>query len=109
MTLDVAALASSILGSFKASFNTQWPEVENYAIGESQKLAHSLLQITTLRLSNQISTGECSVLLEMQKNATRNVLLAIEGIGLVAVETAINGALAAVQSAVNGAIGFALL
>jgi hypothetical protein len=47
--------------------------------------------------------------MEMQKNAARMVLLAIEGLGILAVEAAINAALAVVKEAVNGALDFALL
>jgi len=109
MALDVGVLGGSILGAFKSSFTTQWPQIETYAEGESERLAHSLVQITTLRVNNKITDGECSVMLEMQKNATRTVFLALEGLSLILVETAINAALTAVQTAVNSAIGFALL
>jgi hypothetical protein len=109
MALNVEQLSNSILDAMRGVLNDRWPQLQDYATGESKKLAHSLLQIATLRLSDQITEGECSVLLEMQKNATRSVLLAIEGMGLILVEMTINAALAAVKTAVNSAIGFALL
>lgn len=109
MPLNVDALASSILGAMKGVFDDKWPDIKDYAEGESKKLAHTLVQITTLRLSGQISEGEGSILLEMQKNAIRAVLLALQGMGLILVEMAINAALNAVRDVVNTAIGFALL
>lgn len=109
MPLDVADLARSILSAMKGVFDEKWPDIKDYASAESEKLALSLEQITTLRLTNQISDGECSVLLEMQKNATRSVLLVLKGMGLILVEMAINTALFAVRDIVNAAIGFPLL
>lgn len=109
MALNPQLMSASILDAMKGVFQNRWPEVKTYAMGESNKLAHSLVQISELRLTGQISEGECSVLLEMQKNSMRAVLLAIEGMGMIMVEMAINAALGAVRDAVNGAIGFGLL
>jgi hypothetical protein len=109
MAVNVDTLATSILTAMKGVLDERWPDIKDYAGGESQKLAHSLVQIATLRATGQITEGECSVMLEMQKNATRTVLLAVEGMGLIMVEMAINAALAAVKGVVNDAIGFALL
>jgi len=39
----------------------------------------------------------------------RNVLLTIEGIGLLAIEAAINAAVSVISTAVDKAVGFALL
>jgi hypothetical protein len=109
MPLNVDELATSIFGAMKGVFDEKWPEIRDYAEGESKKLAQTLVQITTLRLSGQISAGEGAILLEMQKNATRAVLLALQGMGLILVEMAVNAALNAVKEIVNTAIGFALL
>lgn len=109
MSLDVGQLAGGILGAFEGAFADQWPKVRDFATGEAQKLAVSMVQITGLYATHQISEAEASVLLEMQRNATRTVLLAIEGMGIITVEMAINAALDVVKDAVNGAIGFALL
>jgi len=45
----------------------------------------------------------------MQKNATRMVLMTIEGLGVLSAEAAINSALSAVKDNVNQEIGFTLL
>jgi hypothetical protein len=45
----------------------------------------------------------------MQKLASQNVLLTLQGLSLLAVEAAINAALGVIKTAVNTAIGFALL
>jgi hypothetical protein len=107
--LKPAELAKAIVAAMKGSFGQQWPKVKDFAEGEGKKLATSLAQITKLKLTGQITEGESSVLFEMQKNATRAVLLAIEGMGIIAVEQAINAAIDALRGTVNTAIGFALL
>jgi hypothetical protein len=109
MALDVDSLASGILTAMKGVFQNKWPELKGYAGGEAKKMAHSLTQIAALKASGQINEGEASILLEMQRNATRQVFLTIEGMGLLLVEQAINAALEAVKGVVNNAIGFALL
>jgi hypothetical protein len=45
----------------------------------------------------------------MQKNAMRSVMLAVEGLGIIAVEAAINSALGVVRKTVNTALGWPLL
>ena len=109
MGLNVDSLASDILTAMKGVFNTKWPELKGYAGGEAQKLAYSLIQIAELKVHGTISEGEASILLEMQKNATRQVFLTVEGMGLLLVEQAVNAALRVVADVINGAIGFALL
>jgi len=47
--------------------------------------------------------------LSIEKHATETALLTVEGLGIVAAESAINAALGAVTTLVNTAVGFALL
>lgn len=107
--LSAADLTKAIVAAMKGVLANNWPKLRDYSTGEAKKLAASLVQIETLKATDQISEAECSVLLEMQKNSTRAVLLAVKGMGLLTVEEALNAALAAVQTTVNAAIGFALI
>ena len=59
--------------------------------------------------AGQINQAQAVLLLDMQKSASRSVLLALQGLALLAVEAAINAALGVVKTAVNTAIGFALI
>ncbi len=45
----------------------------------------------------------------MQLNASKAVLLTIEGIGLLAAEAAVNAVLDVIKDSVNTALGFAIL
>ena len=85
------------------------PGIRSYTEGEFKKLAQTLATIEVSRAQNQISDEEARILVEMQKGASRAVLLTTAGLEVVVVERAINAALGAVKSAVNTALGFALL
>ena len=107
--IDVQKILTSMIGAAKGVFGQKWPGIKNYAEAEFEKLSRTLLQIEVLRLGNQISEGEASVLFEMQKNTARAVMLALEGMSLLLVEGAINAALKVVKDTVNTALGFVLL
>jgi hypothetical protein len=109
MALNVNELMGPMLEAVTGVFGKRWPKMRDYAEGETRKLAESLAQIAQLRVSQEISEDEARVLLEMQKNTARAVLLAVEGMGLLLAEQAINAALAAVRGTVNGALRFPLL
>ena len=109
MSIDVGAIVTAMVAAGKASLKTSWPKVREYVSAESQKMATTFAQIEALTLAGKINQAEASVLFEMQKNASRAVLLSVKGMGLIAVEMAINAAIDAVRGSVNGALGFALL
>jgi|SRR5688572_10836476 len=108
-TIDVTQVFSSMLGAAKATLGAKWPKVKDFAEAEFEKLARTLAQIETLKVTGQITEAEASVLLQMQKNTARAVMLTLEGMSLLLVEQAINSALAMVRDTVNGAVGFALI
>jgi hypothetical protein len=108
-SIDVQEVFTSMVGAAKGVFDKKWPSIKDFAEAEFEKLARTFAQIETLKLSNQISAGEASVLFEMQKNTARAVMLALEGMSLLLVEAAINAALAAVRDTINKALKFALL
>ncbi len=109
MALDVGALAQSILGAMKGVLDAKWPTIKDYASDQATQLAKTLVKIEAEKIAGQITAADASVLLEMQKNAARQVFLAVEGMGELLVEQALNAGLAAVRDAVNKAIGIALL
>ena len=108
-SISASAIATPMIAAMKGVVGERWPHIKDYAEGESKKLANSLAQIVKLRVTGQITNEECYLLLEMQKNTARTVLLALEGMALLLVEEAINAALKAVRDVVNSAIGFTFL
>jgi hypothetical protein len=87
----------------------QWRDAGVYAEGEFRKLAQTVTTIASLRARRRITRPQAELLLEMQHNAMRSVLLTVEGIGILAAEAAINAALGAARDTLNRAIGWRLL
>ncbi|MHC5056085.1 MAG: hypothetical protein ACYTKD_15375 [Planctomycetota bacterium] len=109
MSLDLSSLADEMKAAAANALKTKWGEVKKYAATEFKKLGESLLMLERMKLAGELHEDEARLYLDIQKNALRAVILAVEGIGLVAAENAINAALGAVRNAVNKALGFPLL
>lgn len=109
MALDVSTLLSSMLTAAEGSLKQAWTTAAPFAKTQFTNIAQQIVDIETQLIAGSIDQAQATLLLDMQKNASRAALLAVEGIGLLAAQNAINAALAAVATAVNGALGFALL
>ena len=109
MPLDVQDIAQQMIAAAAGQFKKQWPDVKSYAESEFQKLAHTIVFIGEQRVAGKIDETESTLLLDMQKNASRAVFLTIKGIGLLTAEAAINAAFDVVRTAVNSALGLTLL
>jgi len=107
--LKVDDLVKRMLAAAAGPLEDQWPDAKAYAELEFTKLAQTLLMIQTNYALGQINKTEARLLIDIQRNAMRSVLLTIQGLGAIAVEQAINAALKTVRDAVNAAIGFALI
>jgi hypothetical protein len=109
MALNVGKLVNKMFKAFEKSLVDKWPEVKDYAEAEAKKIAESLVMIEKLYLSDQINEEQAKLHIQIQQNATRMVLLTIEGLGIIAVEQAINAALDVLRDTVNRALDFSLL
>ena len=109
MALNIEQLVAAIVGAVKPVLQKDWQEAEPFAKTEAAKIAHTLANIADLRASGQINDAQAQALLEMQKQASQAVFTAVEGIGVIAAQNAINAALAAVRTAVNDLLPFKLL
>ncbi|MCG8612476.1 MAG: hypothetical protein MI864_18315 [Pseudomonadales bacterium] len=109
MSLNASELASKMFEAFSGKLSEKWPDVKDYAEAESKKLAENFVLIEKLTATNEITEEQAKLHHEIQKNATRSVLLTVEGLGLLAVEQAINAAMDVLKETVNGALDFALL
>lgn len=107
--IDLKAVASDIAAVLSQELGSGADKVQSYARSEGEKLAVSLAQIGELRAKNVINDEEMRLHLNIQKNATRAILMAIQGISIIAAERAINAALKVVAGALNTALGVDLL
>ena len=109
MSISVGNIIGPMLEAMETTFDNQWPKIQGFAESETKKLAETLAQISRLFVEGRISQVEAGVLLEIQKNTARTVMLTVEGMGLILVEAAINSALDAVSSVINTALGFSFI
>lgn len=107
--LNVGDLAKKMIEAMKGVLTNQWKVAKDYAEMEGKKLAQTLVNITKWRVANTITDEDAKGLLQMQANASKAVLLALAGIGLIAAQRAIQAALDVVKGAVNTAIGIPLI
>lgn len=109
MALDIGQLAKDMFNAAFPILKADAPEIENFAVGEFQKIAQQLATIELSLAKQEINTEQGQILVEMQKSASRVVLLTAKGLSLLTVEKALNAAIDAVKSAVNAAAGIAFL
>jgi hypothetical protein len=109
MALDLESLAASMLTAAKGPLEADWKTAQPYAKTQFTNIAQQIVDIEAQLAAGTINQAQASLLLDMQKNASRAVLLTVEGIGILAAQDAINAALGAVATAVNGALKFPLL
>ena len=109
MALRASTLVKEMLAAAKGEVAERWPDVKVYAEAEAKKLAQTLVMIEKLKVSGRISKKQAELLLDMQKQTSRVVLLTIEGLSLLAAEAAVNAAMKAIRDAVNDAIGWRLI
>lgn len=109
MALDTSALVQDMLSAAKDNLGKFWKQAKPFAENESLNMANKLLLIEKLKLEGKISKEEALLHIEIQKSTFRTVLLAIKGLGLIAVEGTINAALGSIAKVVNKALGWGLL
>ncbi len=110
-SLKISDLLNNMAAAAKKSLAKKWPEIQNLATSSFKALAQNLVDIEAMRQepSPSISEEQANLLIGMQKNTVKMVLLSEEGLGLLAAEAAINAALDSIKDVVNKAIGFAIL
>ena len=99
--LDVGAVAGDAAAAMLGVLKKSGADIKQFAEAEARKIATSMAEIAALRASGVIGDEEARLHLDIQKNASRAVLMAIKGIGIIAAEQAINAAFDVVRSALN--------
>jgi hypothetical protein len=103
--LNIDQLLQAMLKAAAPPLQKAWPNMKDYAATEFQKYLIQVQHIQEMKAQGTVSEDQAHFLLDMQKNSMRSVLLTSEGLGLLAVEAAINAALDAVRDTINTAIG----
>lgn len=106
---DFKSLVDTMTSAAGDSLKEKWPVVKDLATTSIQTLASNVLHIKEMQVTGGITPEQANLLFGMQKNALKTVLLAEEGIGLLAAEGAINAVMDSIRGIVNASLGFALV
>jgi len=109
MALNTNELLEQMTKALKDNLSEHWPAIRDLATSEVKKLAQNMADIEAMKIAGTISEEQARLQLNIQKNSLKTVLLTEKGLGLLAVEAAINAALGVVSAAVNKAIGWSIL
>jgi hypothetical protein len=107
--LDIPKLVRTMTRAALGVLKSEWPGARAYAETEFRKLGETVKLIAEETAQGNITAEEATLLLDMQKNAMRSVLLTVQGIGLLAAEQAINAAFDAARAPINAAVGWAIV
>jgi hypothetical protein len=83
-------------------------KAKDYGKAEADKIAQTAVLLATGIKKGTIDLDEARLVLDVQKNASRSILLTITGLGIVAVENAINAALTVLKQGIETATGIVL-
>lgn len=83
-------------------------KAKKFGKAEADKLARTAVMLAKGVAKGEIDKGEAQLILDVQKNAARSVLLTIEGLGILAVERSINAAMDVLKATIQKVIKVAL-
>ncbi len=109
MPLNIGTLATNMLTAAQGPLKADWKKAQPFAQTQFKNIAQQIVDIEAQLAAGTINQQQADLLLDMQKNASRAALLAVEGIGMLAAQDAINSALGAVKNLVNDALHFSLI
>ena len=109
MALNVEKIGLDMFNAAFPILRKRAPTIKAFAQGEFRKIAVQLVTIEGELARGRITREQAAILVEMQKSASRAVLLSAKGLSLLVVEQALNAALDVVRKAVNTAVGIKLL
>ena len=104
--MDFSSLLPDMLNAAKAPLAKEWTKAKPYAEQQLQSFIQSIERIVLLKEDGSISEEQAKLLISMHKRSMITVLLTVKGLGLLAIESAINAALGVARDTINTAIGW---
>ncbi len=83
-------------------------KAKEFGRAEADKMARTALMLAEGVAKGTIDKEEAQLILDVQRNASRSVLLTIKGLGIIAVENAVNAAMEVLLGAIKKTLGVAL-
>jgi hypothetical protein len=109
MSLDVNELARTMLGAARDAVSDRWPQIQDLAEVEFQRLAASIADTGRLAVEGKITEARARHIAHMHQISARSILCTVEGLGIHTAEQALTAGIRSVIQVVNGAVKFALL
>lgn len=107
--LNIPELLVQMLDAAKDPIKDHFGEAKDFAQQSFKTILENAELLANKTAAGDITEEQAKILLHMHVAAAQNVLLAIEGIGLLAAQRAINAAINVVKGAVNGLLPVAIL
>jgi|SRR6185312_13090516 len=107
--LDINTMLDNMVSAAKSSLSDKWLGIADAASTPMKNLAQNIADIEKMKINGTITEEKAQLLIDMQKNAIKTVLLTEEGLGLLAAQAAINAITDVLKGTVNKAIGWSLL
>lgn len=104
-SLDIGQVAGDAADAIISILGGQGGDIADYARAEAMKITVATAQIGALRAAGTITDEEAALHLQIQKSASRAVLMAVKGVSIVGAEKAVNAGLSIVTAAVRTALG----
>ncbi len=106
--LDLEALVKEMGKAALPHLKGGAAKAKDFGKAEADKMARTAVMLAEGVAKGTIDKDEAQLVLDVQKNASRSVLLTIKGLGIVSVEKAINAAMGVLLKAIKQAVGVVL-
>lgn len=107
--LDAQLLLQKMIPAAKDSLGHEWNIVSQLAVSSLTTLSQNVADISEMAANGTISMERAQLMIDMQKAAFKTLMLSEEGLGLLAVEAALNAVIDVIRSTINTTIGLAIL
>lgn len=109
MSIDPSAIARDASAAFFGALGPAQSSIKNVRLAEMRKLAQTIAAIQAGVLTGEITPDTGKAMLQTQAGTAASIVALGAELELVAVQNAINAALAAVKDSVNAALQFPLI
>lgn len=106
-SFDIAKVVNAMLQAALPALSKGGQKASSFASHEFQQYIINLQHVQTMAEEGKITPEEAQFLADQYKLSMQAVLLAVEGLGIISVQQAINAAIDVLNKALNTALGTA--
>lgn len=109
MAIDIENLLKEMLSAGGKIAAKGWNEIAPYAEKEFRQILDNIAQIEKLKLEGKIAESKAKRMLSIQQNASKSVLIAIDGMKDIAIDDFMADVLKSIKTPVNQILGWTIL